>query len=260
MTDIQVVSDTQETFSFENEVGVMMSSFSNKNEPESLKEIPLFNYHITLLLSVCFGWTGLDRFYIGKIGTGILKLVTFGGFGIWWLIDIMSLLLNKQTDVYGRDLFEKDKKEITVLCLLALTGVWHYFYLGLNRLGFIKIGILVLSFIFFFFDVYQVGMLFLFIHIIWTIVDLFLILSGRMNSDIYETPVDNSGVKYQSIALIFAITGGFLALDRFYLGLRTLGLVKLFSFGGFGLWIVVDFILILLNSLKDSKGESMVQG
>ncbi|NOR79233.1 MAG: NINE protein [Methyloprofundus sp.] len=81
-----------------------------------------------------------------------------------------------------------------------------------------------------------------------------------MNSHMYGTPVDNSGVKYQSIALIFAITGGFLALDRFYLGHRTLGLIKLFSFGGFGLWVVVDFVLILLNSLKDSNGESMVQG
>ncbi|MBA7716628.1 hypothetical protein ES703_125702 [subsurface metagenome] len=46
---------------------------------------------IALLLSIFLGGLGIDRFYMGYIGTGILKLVTSGGFGIWWLIDLILI-------------------------------------------------------------------------------------------------------------------------------------------------------------------------
>lgn len=42
---------------------------------------------VALILSIFLGELGIDRFYLGYIGTGILKLITCGGFGIWWLID-----------------------------------------------------------------------------------------------------------------------------------------------------------------------------
>ena len=42
---------------------------------------------ISLVLSLFLGYLGIDRFYIGDIGLGILKLITCGGFGIWTLID-----------------------------------------------------------------------------------------------------------------------------------------------------------------------------
>jgi len=45
------------------------------------------NWVLTLVMSIVFGWIGVDRFMMGKIGTGILKLITFGGLGIWWLVD-----------------------------------------------------------------------------------------------------------------------------------------------------------------------------
>jgi TM2 domain-containing membrane protein YozV len=44
-----------------------------------------------LLLSILIGSLGVDRFYIGHVGLGILKLITFGGFGIWWLIDLILI-------------------------------------------------------------------------------------------------------------------------------------------------------------------------
>ncbi len=44
-----------------------------------------------LLLSIFLGELGIDRFYLGYVGTGILKLITAGGFGVWWLIDIILI-------------------------------------------------------------------------------------------------------------------------------------------------------------------------
>lgn len=46
---------------------------------------------LTLVMSIIFGLLGVDRFIMGKVGTGILKLITFGGLGIWWLIDIILI-------------------------------------------------------------------------------------------------------------------------------------------------------------------------
>lgn len=49
------------------------------------------NWIVALILSIFFGSLGVDRFMMGHIGLGILKLVTFGGFGIWWLIDVILI-------------------------------------------------------------------------------------------------------------------------------------------------------------------------
>ena len=60
------------------------------------------NFIILLLLSIFIGGIGIDRFYLGKIGTGILKLVTLGGFGIWWLVDLILIVSGNMRDVDGR--------------------------------------------------------------------------------------------------------------------------------------------------------------
>ena len=49
------------------------------------------NWVLTLIMSIIFGQLGVDRFIMGHIGLGILKLITFGGFGIWWLIDLILI-------------------------------------------------------------------------------------------------------------------------------------------------------------------------
>lgn len=65
------------------------------------------NWLTALLLSIFLGTVGVDRFYLGKSGTGILKLLTAGGFGIWWLIDIIKIATGKMTDSQGKILTEK---------------------------------------------------------------------------------------------------------------------------------------------------------
>ncbi|MQA26405.1 MAG: NINE protein [Micromonosporaceae bacterium] len=59
---------------------------------------------VTVLLCFFLGGLGIHRFYVGKIGTGILMLVTFGALGIWTLIDFIMILIGKFSDKQGNAL------------------------------------------------------------------------------------------------------------------------------------------------------------
>ncbi len=49
------------------------------------------NWVLALVMSAVFGQLGVDRFIMGHVGLGILKLITFGGFGVWYIIDIILI-------------------------------------------------------------------------------------------------------------------------------------------------------------------------
>ena len=59
---------------------------------------------VALLFCILLGFLGVHRFYVGKIGTGILQLITLGGLGLWVLIDLISLAMGKFTDKQGQAL------------------------------------------------------------------------------------------------------------------------------------------------------------
>ncbi|HKO15323.1 MAG TPA: TM2 domain-containing protein [Gemmatimonadaceae bacterium] len=59
-----------------------------------------------LVLCFFFGIFGAHRFYAGKIGTGILQLVTLGGLGVWALIDFIMLTVGAFKDADGHKITE----------------------------------------------------------------------------------------------------------------------------------------------------------
>jgi TM2 domain-containing membrane protein YozV len=59
---------------------------------------PQKSFLTTWLLSLFLGGLGVDRFYLGKIGTGIAKLLTAGGLGVWSLVDLIITLAGRRTD------------------------------------------------------------------------------------------------------------------------------------------------------------------
>jgi TM2 domain-containing membrane protein YozV len=60
---------------------------------------------VALLFCIFFGVFGVHRFYVGKIGTGILMLVTLGGLGIWATIDLILISVGSFRDKENRRLF-----------------------------------------------------------------------------------------------------------------------------------------------------------
>lgn len=60
------------------------------------------NWTATLVLSLLFGFIGIDRFYLGQSGLGLAKLLTCGGFGFWWAADVVLLLCGEMKDDLGK--------------------------------------------------------------------------------------------------------------------------------------------------------------
>lgn len=80
-------------------------------------------YVTATYFSLFLGILGVDRFYMGYVGLGILKLITIGGLGIWWLIDLIWIGLGNAKTKSGTRLVrnEADNKVVLLgICIFLL--------------------------------------------------------------------------------------------------------------------------------------------
>ncbi len=86
----------------------------------------------TWLFAWLLGVLGIDRFYLGKIGTGILKLITFGGFGLWALIDLILVLAGAQTDKQGQPLDGYQEHKVKAILITVIVIAASAIFSGFN--------------------------------------------------------------------------------------------------------------------------------
>ena len=70
---------------------------------------------VALALCIPLGVFGAHRFYVGKIGTGLLQLCTLGGMGLWWLYDLITIASGEFRDVDGQRVRLWDPEEAAPL-------------------------------------------------------------------------------------------------------------------------------------------------
>jgi hypothetical protein len=92
----------------------MSQPLATPQAPEpSTAQGPPRSFTVTWLLALFLGSVGADRFYLGKTGTAIAKLVTLGALGIWSLVDLIIVLTGRTTDRSGRRLTGYDAMKVT---------------------------------------------------------------------------------------------------------------------------------------------------
>lgn len=110
-------SDQNQAFGAQNNGQNFGQNFNNQNQqnnafgqPNQAPATGQKSFLVAVILSILAGNLGVDRFYLGYTGLGILKLITFGGCGVWTIIDIILIVTGKMTDSKGLALKKDDAK------------------------------------------------------------------------------------------------------------------------------------------------------
>lgn len=94
------------------------------------------SFLVTAMLSFFLGGLGIDRFYLGKIGTGVLKLITSGGFLIWALVDLILILTGNMKDKAGRPLQGREENLKTALLIIGVVILLQVlFFIMISAVG-----------------------------------------------------------------------------------------------------------------------------
>ena len=86
-------------------------------------------------LSFFWGVFGVDRFYLGKIWTGLIKLLTFGGFGLWAVIDLTLIMSGSMRDKQGNEMLEAKRYKKFAAVTVFLFGLAICVFLILTGLS-----------------------------------------------------------------------------------------------------------------------------
>ena len=140
---LEVAEDTDEEADEEPELGdddeveaEELEEAEEIEEPSAAKSnTQAKSFRTVWLIAVFGGWLGIDRFYLGHIGTGVLKLLGGGWYGIWWSVDMIRLLRGRQADKNGvlvedRDNFRPVAVVISTVLFTLIGLCWLIVFLA----------------------------------------------------------------------------------------------------------------------------------
>lgn len=86
-----------------------------------IKKLPKQRHFLAaFFISLFWGTFGVDRMYLGKWGTGVLKLVTLGGVGFWTISDLGQIMAGRLHDKQGRELLQYAEYRVFAVKTLAM--------------------------------------------------------------------------------------------------------------------------------------------
>ena len=70
--------------------------------------------------------------------------------------------------------------------------------------------------------------------------------------------MSNNPPKSKAAAILLCFFVGCFGIHRFYLGYTLFGLIQLFTCGGFGIWALIDFVMLVVDEIPDSQGNKLI--